>query len=54
MPLQQLDPSIMDDLARQRAQLVKAGSAAALAVALTDEHAAAYFVPQSTLDNPSR
>ena len=49
MPLQQLDPSITDDLARQRAQSVKAGSAAALAVALTDKHAAARFVPHRRL-----
>jgi len=31
----------MDDPRRRRAQSVKAGAAAAIAVALTDEHAAA-------------
>jgi hypothetical protein len=44
LPVQQLDPSIMDDLGRQRAQSVKAGAAAAVAVALTDEHDAASWV----------
>ena len=34
----------MDDLTRQRAQSVKAGAAAAIAAALTDEHDAAHFV----------
>src|SRR5262245_13807545 len=49
MLLQQLNPSITDDLTRQQAQSVKAGFAAALAVALTDEHAAARFVPNRRL-----
>ena len=44
LPVQRLDPSITADLERQRAQSVKAGAAAAIAVALTDEHAAASWL----------